>query len=161
MNQKKDLTCVIIDPAHLNPLLILMSWGTLGHIKAIHIMTQHFCEAHDSNSATPKLASVTKSETSTNAPRSQGACYPFYFNVIPSPLYFNVIPFILMLFPFSFNLLSSLLIFANLHSPLFIVLPFSLILYILLSHHLYKYIYIYIYSMSFKPRVKHNMGILS
>ena len=157
---------MIIDPAHLNPLLILMSWGTLGHIKAIHIMTQHFCEAHDSNSATPKLASVimtqhfceahdsnsatpklasvTKSETSTNAPRSQGACYPFYFNVIPSPLYFNVIPFILMLFPFSFNLLSSLLIFANLHSPLFIVLPFSLILYILLSHHLYIYIYIYI-----------------
>ena len=159
MNQKKDLTCVIIDPAHLNPLLILMSWGTLGHVKAIHIMTQHFCEAHDSNSATPKLASVTKSETSTNAPRSQGACYPFYFNVIPSPLYFNVIPFILMLLPSYFNLLSSLLIFANLHSPLFIVFPFSLVLYIYIT--ISSPIYIYIYSMSFKPRVKHNMGILS
>ena len=45
--------------------------GTSWYIKAILIVTMHFCKAHNSNSATPKLTNVTKSETPTNAPRGE------------------------------------------------------------------------------------------
>ena len=58
---------VIIDLVHLN--LLLMAWNTPDHVRVIYIITQHFCEAHDSNSATPRLANVIKSETLTNASR--------------------------------------------------------------------------------------------
>ena len=61
---------MIIDPAHLNPLL--MAWGTPRHVRAIRVLAQHFCEAHNSNSATPKLTGMTKFGTPTNAP-PQGA----------------------------------------------------------------------------------------
>ena len=61
---------VIIDPAHLNPLL--MAWGNPGHVRVICVVAQHFCEAYDSNPATPGLAGVTKSGTLANTP-PQGA----------------------------------------------------------------------------------------
>ncbi|KAK7816265.1 hypothetical protein CFP56_000567 [Quercus suber] len=47
-----------------------MVWGTPRCVRAIHVVAQHFCEAHDSNQATPKSTSVTQSKTPTNAPRS-------------------------------------------------------------------------------------------
>lgn len=47
--------------------------GTLGHVRAIHVIAQHFCETHDSNPAIPSLASVTMFRTTTNAPHPQRA----------------------------------------------------------------------------------------
>ena len=35
--------CVIIDSAHLNPLL--MAWDTLEHIRAIRVIAQHFLQS--------------------------------------------------------------------------------------------------------------------
>ena len=64
---KNGFMCVIIDSAHLNPLL--MAWDTLEHIRAIRVIAQHFCKAHDSNLTTSKLAGMTKFETLINTPR--------------------------------------------------------------------------------------------
>ena len=62
---------VIIDPTHLNPLL--MMWGsTLRYVRAINVMAQYFCKAHNSNPITPELVSMTKSGTLTNAPSLGG-----------------------------------------------------------------------------------------
>ena len=49
-----------------------MVWGTPGHVKAIWIVTLHFCKAHNSNPATLELAGVTKSGTPTNASHPRG-----------------------------------------------------------------------------------------
>ena len=67
MNKKKGLTRVIIDPAHLNSLL--MAWGTPRHVRDIRIVAQHFCEAHNSNLTTLALVGVIKSRTPTNTPQ--------------------------------------------------------------------------------------------
>ena len=81
-NKKKGLTRVIIDPTHLN--LLLMAWDTLGHVRTIRVVAQHFCDAHNSNPVNSKLVSVTKSKTPTNAPRPKGARNSYLF-CIPWP----------------------------------------------------------------------------
>ena len=63
-------TCVIIDPTHLN--LILLAWGTLGYGRAICVVAQHFCEAHNLNPTTPDLTNMIKFGTLTNTPFPRG-----------------------------------------------------------------------------------------
>ena len=50
---------MIIDLAHLNSLL--MACGTPGHVRAICVVAQHFCEMHDSNLATLELTGIIRS----------------------------------------------------------------------------------------------------
>lgn len=56
-----------------------MMWGTPGCIGVIHVMTQYFCEAHDSNQATSKPVDLTQSGFLLTHP-AQGVIYLFIFN---------------------------------------------------------------------------------
>ena len=53
---------VIINSARLNHI-------TLGCVRTIHIVLQHFCKTHDSNQITFKPVSMTQSKTPSNKPR--------------------------------------------------------------------------------------------
>lgn len=80
-----------------------MAWGTPGHVGVIRVVTTHFCEAHDSNLATSRLANMTKSKTPTNAPRPQEAN-----RLTPGVYLSNILICKYKFFQDSFKIMSSL-----------------------------------------------------